>query len=165
MFKKFIFLLLSIGMLQSCTRDDLCPAETATTPNMIIVFNNYQNPDRRKAVEGLSVETDDVERKVVVARNTKDSIVLPLDVNNNETAYRFIKTVITETDTLVNIDNILFTYDKNDVYVNRACGFRAEFKNLRADWESQGSDSWIKQVLINRDSIVDETKTHLTILH
>lgn len=165
MFRKYAFLFLSIGMLLGCTRDDLCPANTATTPNMIVLFNNFQNPDRRKAVEGLSIETDDLERKVVVARSTKDSIVLPLNVNGQETAYRFIKTTITETDTIVKIDNILFTYDKNDVYINRACGFRAEFRNVNAYWQSQGNESWIKQVIINRDSIVDETKAHLTILH
>jgi len=152
-------------MLLSCTRDDLCPADTATTPSMLVVFNDFQNSDNRKAVEGLSIETDDLERKIVVARSTTDSVVLPLDVNGQETAYRFIKTIITETDTIVNIDNILFTYDKNDVYVNRACGFRAEFRNLNAEWQSQGSESWIKQVIINRDSIVDETEAHLTILH
>src|SRR5690554_4383508 len=140
MFKKIALLLLAIGILLSCTRDDLCPANTATTPSMVVVFNDFQNTDTRKTVEGLRVETDDLERKVVVARSTKDSIVLPLNVNGQETAYRFIKTTITETDTILKIDNILFTYDKNDVYINRACGFRAEFRNVNADWQSQGNE-------------------------
>lgn len=166
MFKKtFIFIFLSVCILQGCTRDDLCPADTATTPNMIVLFKDFRNPDSRKVVEGLSIETDDPEEKIVYGRNTMDSIVLPLNVNTQTTAYRFIKTTIIEEDTLVNTDKILFTYEKNDVYVNRACGFRAEFKLLDAELEDRGSASWIKQIIINRDSIVDETKAHLSILH
>lgn len=165
LYNRILVLLLIFGMFQGCTRDDLCPGETETTPRMLILFKDFEEPENRKAVEGISIETDELESRIVLGRTTTDSIALPLDVNSNTTQYKFIKTTITEVDTVVTVDKVRFVYQQNDVYVNRACGFKAEFVLNEAVLENTGNEHWIKEIIIKRDSIVDETKAHLTILH
>lgn len=162
----FTFFVFGIGVFfGGCTRDDLCPAETATTPNMIITFHDYRNENRRKAVEGISIETWETEPDIVLRRTSSDSVSVPLNVNSHETGYRFIKTTITETDTIVDVEEIRFSYLKKDIYVNRACGFRAEFGNLEIEEHRTTGNPWVREIKIKTDSIVDETKAHITILH
>lgn len=165
MLKNCIYILLLIGFFSACTRDDLCPADTATTPELVILFSDYQNQDRRKPVEGISIETMEPEIIPVLNRTTTDSITLPLNVNADNTGYRFIKTTITDSDTIVAVQEIRFLYQRNDVYVNRACGFRAEFIHLDVQEEGGSGIPFIKEIQIKRDSVVDETKAHLVILH
>lgn len=162
MYQKIVVLFLFIWTLQACTRDDLCPEGTATTPNMIITFYDIEDPNRQKIVEGLSIEANG---ETVLARTSTDSISLPLNVNSSSTLYQFTRTTIIETDTIIDIDRIQFDHTQNEIYVNRACGFRAEFKLEDATLEDTGNAHWIKNIIIIRDSIVDETKAHLTIYH
>lgn len=161
--RHFLLLFISVLLLHSCTRDDLCPAGTSTTPGMIVTFRDFSDPELKKRVEGLSIEVEADGWRKIISRTTTDSIVLPLNVNSDRTAFRFIQTTITGTDTLIRRDRILFTYSRKDIYVNRACGFRAEFENLNAIPE--GEPDWIQQIIIKRDSIVDENTAHINILH
>lgn len=165
MFKNIIYLMVVVGCFSACTRDDLCPEDTATTPNLIIVFNDFQNETRRKPVEGISIETSEPEVIRVLNRTTTDSVVIPLNVNSEYSDYRFIKTTITEIDTIIDVEKIRFSYRKKDVYVNRACGFRAEFGQLTAQGETESGNPWINEIKIKRDSVVDETQAHIIILH
>ncbi len=165
MFKR-IFLLLFIGIaFKGCTRDDICPEGTATTPNLVITFNNSTNPENRKEVEVLSVETDDDDPVLVLPRTKTDSIAIPLNVNSDTTKYRFIRTTITQMDTLENVDKVMFIYHRKDLYVNRACGFKAEFYNLNYALKDEGSENWIQNIILKRDTVNDENKAHLIILH
>src|SRR5690554_1426154 len=127
---RIIFIVLMVIAFLGCTRDDLCPEGTATTPNLIIVFKDNANPENRKNVEGLIVETDYENSVVVLPRTVTDSVAIPLSTTSDITNYRFIRTLITENDTLVNIDNVMFVYNRKDLYVNRACGFRTEFQQI-----------------------------------
>ena len=94
-----------------------------------------------------------------------DSFIFRYCVNADNTGYRFIKTTITDSDTIVAVQEIRFLYQRNDVYVNRACGFRAEFIHLDVQEEGGSGIPFIKEIQIKRDSVVDETKAHLVILH
>ncbi len=165
MIKKTIILLLIIFAFKGCTRDDICAEGTATTPNLIITFNDIVNPANRKQVVGLSIVTNYADSVQVLARSTVDSIAIPLNTNSDTTKYKFIRTTINATDTIVNVDSIMFIYQRNNVYVNRACGYKAEFDNLDPNLEEEGAANWIKDILTIRDTVNDETKAHLTILH
>ncbi len=44
MIKRIIVLILIIFAFKGCTKDDICPEGTATTPNLIITFNDIVNP-------------------------------------------------------------------------------------------------------------------------
>lgn len=165
MIKKLILLLFLIFAFKGCTRDDICPEGTATTANLIIIFKDKANPDNRKKVEDLSVFTDYVDSVLVFRRAATDSIVIPLSTTSDTTKYRFIRTKISETDTVINVDKVMFIYSRRDSYVNRACGFKTEFDNLTPILENEGIENWIQNITTNRDTIIDEQKAHLTFFH
>lgn len=165
MLKKIIVLIVAIFAFKGCTRDDLCPEGTATTPNIIIVFNDIVNPANRKNVMGLSIETNYENPVEVLARTNTDSIAIPLNTNSDTTKYKFIRTSITETDTLVNIDSIVFIYSRKEDYVNRACGFKMEYTGLVSYLEEEGTENWIQNIITLRDTVNDENEAHISILH
>lgn len=148
-------------LLFGCTRDDLCPAGAAVTPNLIIRFKDVANPENPKQV-ALNIFTGDANEKPILRWNITDSIALPLDVNRNRTDYIIEKYLFVENDTLYWQDRLHVTYDRKDIYVNRACGFRSEFYEFQAEAES---DNWIQAIMINKDSITDEKAAHLTVFH
>lgn len=165
MLRKIVVLILLILVFKGCTRDDLCPEGAATTPNLVIRFNNIDVKSQYKKVVKLSVETDYEASTTILSLIETDSIAIPLNVNSDTTKYRFIHTIGTGDDAISNIDKLMFVYNRKDIYVNRACGFSTEFENINITLEDEGSNNWIKEIQINRDTIVDEKQAHLTIFH
>ena len=165
MVKRIVFLLFLVFAFKGCTRDDICPEGTATTPNLIIIFKNAADTINRKKVEDLSIKTDYENSVLVLARTATDSIAIPLSTTSDTTKYRFIYTKISEIDTVVNIDRVMFVYNRKDLYVTRACGFKTEFFNLEPILENEGSENWIQRISTNQDTIFDEKKAHLTFFH
>src|SRR5690625_2896290 len=161
----FIALLLIASLVCfSCTRDDLCPENTAVTPNILILFHDSEEPEQRKSVERLKVLVDNEEQTVVISPVTTDSISLPLNVNSDQTDFIFEKIVTSETDTLIYQNHLSFSYNRKDIYVNRACGFRSEFYDLSVSNRSENLP-WIDALIIKKDSITNENEAHLIILH
>lgn len=161
----FIALLLIASLVCfSCTRDDLCPENTAVTPNILILFHDSEEPEQRKSVERLKVLVDNEEQTVVISPVTTDSISLPLNVNSDQTDFIFEKIVTSETDTLIYQNHLSFSYNRKDIYVNRACGFRSEFYNLNVS-NRAGNLSWIDAITVKKDSITNENEAHLIIYH
>ncbi|HLW32840.1 MAG TPA: DUF6452 family protein [Aequorivita sp.] len=166
MLKKLIVVLVLVFAFKGCTRDDICPDGTATTPKLLVIFKNVAIPEDRKKVVGLSVETDYENSVLVLGRTETDSIALPLNTNSDTTKYRFIRTTITGIDTVVNIDKVMFLYKRQDLYVNRACGFKAVFNDLASKLEEEpGDGNWIKNVITERTTVNDENKAHIVMLH
>ena len=165
MLRKIVVLILLILVFKGCTRDDLCPEGAATTPNLVIRFNNIDVKSQYKKVVKLSVETDYEASTTILSLIETDSIAIPLNVNSDTTKYRVIHTIGTGDDAVSNIDKLMFVYNRKDIYVNRACGFSTEFENINITLEDEGSNNWIKEIQINRDTIVDEKQAHLTIFH
>ena len=166
MIKKLLVVIVLVFAFKGCTRDDICPEGTATTPNLIVVFKSAAIPTDNKKVVGLSVETDYENSVLVIGRTETDSIALPLNTNSDTTKYRFIRTTITETDTIVNIDKVMFLYQRQDLYVTRACGFKAVFNELDSKLEEEpGLGNWIKSVITERTTVNDQNKAHIHMLH
>jgi|SRR5690606_15037831 len=165
MLKKVILLILIIIAFKGCTRDDLCPEGTATTSNLIITFNDIITPATRNPVANLRIVTNYPDSVEVLRQSNIDSIAIPLNTNSDTTKYKFIRTIISPTDTIVNIDSLVFIYQRNNDYVNRACGFKTEFNNLVSDLEEEGSENWIQNILTIRDTVNDENSAHIRILH
>ena len=165
MFKRIIFLLLIIFAFNGCTRDDICPEGTATTPKLVIVFNNVLNPQNRKKVEDLIVETDYENSVIVLSRTATDTIAIPLSTTLDTTKYRFIRITGTGDTEVRNIDYVTFIYSRKELYVNRACGFKMEFDNLEAQLQNEGSENWILNISTNDQTVKDENKAQLTFFH
>lgn len=166
MLKKLLVIIVLVFAFKGCTRDDICPEGTATTPKLIVVFKDASIPANNKKVISLSIETD-YENWVLVLGNTEtDSINLPLNTNSDTTKYRFIRTTVIDTVISINIDKVMFVHKRQDLYVNRACGFKAIFNELDSKLEEEPSDgNWIKQVITERTTVNDQNEAHILMLH
>ncbi|MCW5520745.1 hypothetical protein J1N09_12925 [Aureitalea sp. L0-47] len=162
MLKRLAFLFLAFTVIAGCTRDDICEEGAATTPLLIITFNDIVNPTERKSVPSLTVETRELNSTEVISSQTTDSIAIPLRNAAMETSYRFKKGVGTATP---NTDVLTLRYSTEDLYVNRACAFKTIYHDLNAIVQNEGSANWILQLVVETNDIVDETETHITILH
>lgn len=170
---KLLFLLMLITCVvgvTSCERDDICPPGTPTTPELIIKFVDVDEPSESKQVIDLSIEADlsyieNDSTVVVMNRSTTDSISVPLNTNTNIS--RFILTRNTDNENFENTDEIEFTYQVVDEYVNRACSFKALFTDLSATRiaETPLSDNWIRSIIVDQPDVENEQITHVFILH
>jgi hypothetical protein len=163
MHKFFLYILVFSTILVGCTSDDICSEGSATTPLLIITFKDFTNPELAKQVSSLTVKTADESAITLINRVTTDSIAIPLNNNSNSTQLYFIKN--DSDDNTGNIDTLTFTYERQDIYVNRACGFIANYTNLQGNLETENNTNWIQQISILKTTIEDETSAHITILH
>jgi hypothetical protein len=163
MSRSILFGLIAFILL-GCTRDDICPEDTAATPLLVIAFNDRTDPTSEKNVTDLQIETNEAEPVLVFSASDGVSTVsIPLDTNNDTSSFRFITNTGDEDEE--NIDIVNFTYERTSSYVNRACSFKVVYTNLTAVRENQGSDNWIFTLILNKTTVEDETETHLTMLH
>ncbi|PVW15689.1 DUF6452 family protein [Marixanthomonas spongiae] len=166
MIKKFCIAFLVLVACNGCTRDDICAETTQTTPLLIITFKNAAITTEAKPANGLTIETT-LENSVTVLDNqTTDSIAIPLNTGADVTRYRF--TINTDSvPNPPNTDIVEFSYDREDIYVNRACSYKTIYNNLDATFEDEGTDNWIFQINVNatNNTVENENDTHITILH
>jgi len=160
--KKLILIICVILSLNGCTRDDICPEGTSTTPLLIITFKDIANPLVAKSVANLTIETDYDESITFATAISTDSIGIPLQTDANSTRYRFIKNAGASNEI---IDIYEFTYERSTIYVNRACGFKANYSALAAREDDTGVTDWILNLILLKTTVEDETEAHITILH
>ena len=164
MTKYLVFVVLLCSLLIGCTRDDICPEDTAATPLLVITFNDRTDPTSEKNVTDLQIETNAEEPVLVFSASEGTSTVsIPLDTNNDTSSFRFITNAGDEDDE--NVDIVNFSYQRTTSYVNRACSFKTIYSNLVVIRENQGADNWIFNIILNNTTVEDETETHLTLLH
>ena len=180
-----ILLLILIGNY-SCERDDICAEVTATTPHLIITYFNINDQEISKNVAGLrafGINDDDQAINIpeIDGSNT-DSIALPLRTDVNETRFILHRayelddngTVDTADDFITgNPDTLTISYDREDVYVSRACGFKTIFKNILFTIEEEVDDpsddlgNWMLQFTVEatNNTIENEATAHINIFH
>ena len=161
--KVVCFLILGAILLTTgCTRDDICDPAMAVTPLLIITFKDNANVTQAKSVTGLSVRKNDVD-STLVFRTTEatDSIAIPLDTETDITELLFILNDDDNEET-TNGDRLNFTYQREETYVNRACGFKTTYSEFDTELLDD-TDNWITSFLLLQTTITDETEAHLTI--
>jgi len=146
--KYIIIIIVSFLAILSCEKDDICI--DATTPSIIIRFYNNDIQTDVKKVSELTVWADG--KDSIYVKQSLDSIIIPLDLNQNNTLYKFTSNSIE--------DEINFTYTRNDVFVSRSCGYKTIFENLQID---SNTTNWIKNISINNTTIENDTAAHITI--
>jgi len=176
---KKILLVIMIGLLTlSCEKDDICDANTPTTPRLIIKFYDNQNPASVRFVKDLRITSivDGVEKAIIFEKSNTEilndtMVTLPLKVNENLTEYKFTFNSKSEIQSLISIDDLTFNYTRKDEFVSRACGFKTLFE-LNASTqnpiiinETPGitAGNWIKGVQITQPKIYNENETHIKI--
>tara|TARA_B100000941_G_C28393768_1_gene494165 strand:- start:88 stop:570 length:483 start_codon:yes stop_codon:yes gene_type:complete len=153
----FLFILLFL----SCEKDDICLEGTPATPKMIILFKNFENPQAKKAVNDLLVRGLGLEDSLTTYSG--DSISIPLRNSFEFTQYEF--TLSTSSPTLLS-DSLQINHTQFDTYMNRACGYKSTFvlENTFYYNLTQGM-GWIKNIEKIRDTLSDESSSHLAIYH
>tara|TARA_B100000508_G_C11311568_1_gene204911 strand:- start:109 stop:561 length:453 start_codon:yes stop_codon:yes gene_type:complete len=149
--KKIIPLVIILSItFFSCEKDDICIDDT--TPNLIIKFNNDTIQTEKKLVPSLTVWVEGKDSLYV--NKSLDSIVIPLDLTQNNTLYNFSSNDI--------VDQINFSFNRKDTFVSRSCGYKTIFENLQIE---SATSLWIKNITITNSTIENETAAHITIFH
>ncbi len=163
-FLTFIF----VSITLSCEKDDICAEATPTTPKLILRFYDASSQDDTKNVSDLGITSLDENNDVFVLSGingvTTDSINLPLRTDVNLTKFVFHKDYNSADATLGNPDIVTITYEREDVYVSRACGFKTIFNNITISVELD-SDNWIIDSDIINSTVENEISAHVKILH
>jgi len=156
----------------SCERDDLCPPDTPTTPQLIIDFLDSTDSESPKNVANLVVKG--IGNETILegyAAVTSASVVLPLKTTADQTQFRLYQNGVIDDNGVVsgNDDLITINYTREEVYVSRACGYKTIFKNVTIQLDMTDSDRWIQVIApVNTNdnqSVEDETATHFNISH
>tara|TARA_B100000989_G_scaffold149434_1_gene111432 strand:+ start:203 stop:676 length:474 start_codon:yes stop_codon:yes gene_type:complete len=157
MIAKKYFLLMLI-LIIGCEPDDICIEGTTGTAELIIIFHDFDNPDSRKEIQNLnvvgSINQNDYESLFFT---TSDSITLPLRKFSSSTNYKF---VLNDDNNMI-VDELAIFYTTNDIFINRACGFKTIFEELNVSY----SNNWIKKIVILNNSISSNNNANIKILH
>jgi len=164
--KKILVLLLIALSFSGCEKDDICDANTPTTPRLIIDFYDASNPTELKNVINLKVIGFEMPDDEPLGTFTGVSQVqLPLKTTLDSTKYRLILNS-TSTSGSLNEDVLQFDYTRKDVFVSRACGYKTIYKlnapNGVTKTDASTPDGfWIQQINIETTNIETENETHI----
>ncbi|CAD0009453.1 MULTISPECIES: DUF6452 family protein [Flavobacterium] len=174
--KILYFLLIFTFGLSSCEKDDICDANTPTTPRLIISFYDITTPSVKKSVTLLKVMGKGEDEGIIFNESgteiTKyltsgDSIAIPLKTNEDATTFSFILNSDESNPGLANTDEITFNYTRQNVYVSRACGFKTIYRLdtqtpfVRTDSGNDGI--WMQDVRVFNPNIEFENETHVKV--
>ncbi|MBF2709651.1 DUF6452 family protein [Flavobacterium soyangense] len=174
--KILILLLIAMFTVSSCEKDDICDANTPTTPRLVIVFYDINNPSVLKNVTNLKVIGDGKTEGIVFNSATDDSkyltngstISIPLKTDSNTTKYSFILNSGNANPTLTDIDEVTFNYTRSDIFVSRACGFKTLFTFDPSNPFVHASVpetklKWMQYISIEKSNIANENETHIKV--
>jgi hypothetical protein len=157
---KLLFAFVCFGIFAGCERDDICLSTVEGTPDLVILLLDKET-GTRQTPSGFSIRPIGTEKEL--DRNTGDSLPLPLQITEAITQFEFILNAGSENE---NIDTLQINYQRQDQFINGACGFRANFiLDEMPIFLLNSGDDWIKGAVILKDTISDETAAHLGILH
>ena len=155
------FLLFLFGAT-SCEKDDVCPAGTQGTPSLIIRLYDKDNPAVLKA-PASSIDVFGLGREDLLTSINSDSTAIQLNTAENFTQLSFVRS---ETATTSIIDTLQFNYRRQDIYFNRACGYRAEFILENNALESLGvAPPFYAAYTVLIDTLKNENQAHLALYH
>ena len=160
--KLCLIAVLLVTFSGGCEPDDICAANTPTTPKLIIRFYNAANPTELKSVENLA--TQGVGNELIYTVASTDSLSIPLQSQSTSTSFVLTKNFADPITSDTNADQINLSYDVAQVYISRACGFKAQYELNEATIETD-SDLWIQSIEISSSLIENETKAHVKIYH
>ena len=163
--KKIVSLILLVFFtFSSCEKDDICDANTSTTPRLVIQFYDFSNSTVLKNVTNLKVIGEGMIEGIVFNENG-NTVSIPLKTTENSTSYRFI---LNSGSDYFNEDKITFNYIRENLFVSRACGFKTIFtfdSSIPIIHTSVPStkSKWMQNISVEKSNIVNENETHVKI--
>jgi hypothetical protein len=176
--KKYsILILISLFAFSfwNCEKDDICAETTPTTPRVVIEFYDFANPTVLKEVTNLRIEEVGTTNGVV-SNSALDNdnplkyifnsstVNIPLKTFDDISKFNFKFNYVDEL-TYDNLDEIVFNYTRQEIYVSRACGYKTNFTldtTTGAVLTLDGSN-WIQDITIEQTTIANENETHIKI--
>ncbi|WP_428228862.1 DUF6452 family protein [Flavobacterium sp.] len=183
--KKIISLLLVFSFgLSSCEKDDICDANTPTTPRLVISFYDITAPSTLKNVTNVKVIGKDQPQGIVFNKSgdsitkyltSASTISVPLKTDEDTVTYSFIFDANNPNPAAINTDVIKFNYTRQNVYVSRACGFKTTFvlnplsttTPISTPFEQTDPNNdglWMQRVIVLQSNVESENETHIKVL-
>lgn len=151
--KYYLSFLLLIFAFSACEKDDTCLEPM--TPDLVLRLYDVNTPDAVKKVTHLTLVTlPDLD--TIYKNKEMDSIAIPLNVNDDISRFKMIDDS--------NEDIVEFTYNREAVFVSKACGYKSIFHNLQVNIVAD-SDNWIKNKELIQSEIKTDTLAHVKIFH
>ncbi|TDD94120.1 DUF6452 family protein [Flavobacterium cellulosilyticum] len=174
--KKIITLILiAMFSISSCEKDDICDANTPTTPRLIIEFYDINNSTILKNVTNLKVIGKGKTEGIIFNTSTTDSkyltngtkISIPLKTDMDSATYQFILNSGNANASLIDTDEVTFNYTRKDIFVSRACGFKTVFSlNLTNPYTQTAvpatKPKWM-YISVDKSNIENENETHIKV--
>lgn len=158
---KFSLGLFCIFFLFQCEKDDICLSSIQESPDLVLLMLDAEDSRFRKSPSGFSIRA--IGTDSILPRPSSDSFSLPLKIQENNVQFEFILNQGTEEE---NRDTLQINYQRFDTFINGACGYRSTFiLEAPPALILNPGDNWIKGFTILKDTIADETRAHLGILH
>lgn len=174
--KILLLLLIATFSFSSCEKDDICDANTPTTPRLVIEFYDVSNTSVLKNVTDLKVIGDGMTKGIIFNNSTTDSkyvtngskISIPLKTDATATTFSFILNSRNTNPTLIDTDKVTFNYTTKDVYVSRACGFKTLFAFEPINPYTQTAVpstklKWMQFISVEKNNIDNENETHIKV--
>ena len=159
-FNLIIFSLIFFLFYNSCEKDDICLSDTPSSPRLIVKMVDKDDPTLYKLANDLLIKVVDNDS---INIKSSDSIILNLNPYKNYTQFEFILNQGSENE---NIDTLQINYSLNNIYIDRACGYKTSFIfNSNALTLINEKNNWIESYLILKDTIINEEQAHMAILH
>lgn len=163
--KRILCSVLCLAIVLGCTRDDICPEDTLTTPLLIVTFKDFSNRTLGKNVPNLEVRDATDSSIVLFSVSTTDSIAIPLRNFDNRTELIFTRDANSTDLGGANDDQFNLVYTTEDIYLNRACGFKTNYNDLAGQLINESGGNWIFSFEVLITTVSDQDETHLTLFH
>jgi hypothetical protein len=177
--KKVILLvvvLLSV-FFSGCEKDDICDANTITTPRLVLTFYDINNPSVLKTVSRLKVEGEGMTDGIVFAPSATgeakyltsgSKVSIPLKVDQDVTTYNLTFNSGNSNPALVFTDKIEINYTRTTLFVSRACGYKTNFtlkptNPIVHTPVPTTTGKWMQYISVEKSNIENENETHLKI--
>jgi hypothetical protein len=170
--KKIFFLIFAIAFsFSGCEKDDICDANTVTTPRLVISFYDVTNSSVLKNVTNLKITGEGMTDGVVFSGSSLingSTVSIPLKTDADATTFSFILNYGNSNPALVNEDILKFNYVREELFVSRACGFKTNYTldpivpYLHTD-AAVPDLKWIQYIAVKNSIIANENETHLEI--
>lgn len=149
---RIIKILLTILLIISCEKDDICIEGSDNTNRITIGFLDYET----KSQVGVSlINIKSINNDSIIYEEFSQNILkLPLKVNSNKTEFIL--------DNNLTKDTLIIYHQSFHQYISRSCGYKSNFI-INSQTEIEKKTGWIKQVSLVKDSIFNEEKTNIFI--
>ena len=154
--RTLLIIVVIIFTIVGCERDDICIDET--TPNLILKFLDASDENLTKGISNLEVKYLGLDKDTVVSG---DSVFIPLRIDKDTTRLSLTNQIATDD---IRTDTIVLSYEREEVFVGRSCGFKMIFNNIKIE---SHTENWIQNTSIANSiqTIENETAAHINISH